>query len=59
MHKHGGPGGGQTAYSVFPVGNYKFGAKAPKPEKENTTEGRLARIKAKCACTPVALDRAQ
>lgn len=38
---------GQTAYSVFPVANYKFGAKAPKVEKNNATEERLARIKAK------------
>lgn len=39
--------GGQTAYSVFPVGNYKFGAKQPKPEKDNSTEARLIRIKQK------------
>lgn len=44
---HRGAGAGQTAYSVFPVGNYKFGAKQPKPEKDNLTESRLLRIKQK------------
>ncbi|KAF6262916.1 cleavage and polyadenylation specificity factor, 25 kDa subunit [Scenedesmus sp. NREL 46B-D3] len=44
---HRGAGAGQTAYSVFPVVNYKFGAKQPKPEKDNSTEQRLLRIKQK------------
>jgi hypothetical protein len=44
---HRGAGAGQTAYSVFQVGNYKFGAKQPKPEKDNATEQRLLRIKQK------------
>jgi hypothetical protein len=38
---------GQTAYSVFPVGNYKFGSKPAKTEKDNSAHERLARIKAK------------
>ncbi|KAF8061923.1 CFIS2 [Scenedesmus sp. PABB004] len=36
-----------AAYSVFPVTNYKFGPKPPRPEKDAATEQRLARLKAK------------
>ncbi len=38
---------GQTAYSVFPVTNYSFGAKAPKTEKDSHVGERLARMRAK------------
>lgn len=39
---------GQTAFSVFPVSNYKFGTKAPKPERDSNAQERLNRIKNKC-----------
>jgi hypothetical protein len=38
---------GQTAYSVFPVSNYKFGTKAVRQERGNNTEERINRIRAK------------
>jgi hypothetical protein len=46
---------GQTAYSVFPIANYKFGSKAPRLGKDGTagggggvhTQDKLARLRAK------------
>lgn len=38
---------GQTAYSVFPVSNYKFGSKTAKQDRGNNAEERLNRIRAK------------
>jgi hypothetical protein len=39
--------GGQAAYSVFPVANYKFGSKAPREERASNAHDKLARIRAK------------
>jgi hypothetical protein len=35
------------AHAVYPVGGYKFGQKAPKPEKEGGVGEKMARIKSK------------
>jgi hypothetical protein len=33
--------------AVYPVGNYTFGTKPPKFEKDNTVAGRMERLKEK------------
>ncbi|GIL72670.1 hypothetical protein Vretimale_4370 [Volvox reticuliferus] len=36
---------GQPVFNVYPVGNYSFGTKAPKLEKDSNVNDRLARLK--------------
>ena len=38
-------GAGQNKYTVFPLENYTFGNKSPKPEKEHSVEARFARLR--------------
>lgn len=44
-------GSGQTAVTLYPVGNYNFGVKAPIIDKDATFEEALARMQQKCAAT--------
>jgi hypothetical protein len=44
MHRHYQ---GQTAYTVYPVENYGFGAKAAREGKDKNAAERLERLKAK------------
>lgn len=37
---------GQTALTVYPIGNYTFGSKAPKKEKDFSVHERMTRWKA-------------
>ncbi|EFJ49120.1 hypothetical protein VOLCADRAFT_59795 [Volvox carteri f. nagariensis] len=37
---------GQPVFNVYPVGNYSFGTKAPKLEKDSNVNERLSRLKA-------------
>ena len=53
-------GSGQTAVTLYPVGNYNFGVKAPIIDKDATFEEALARMQQKCAaslptCVPAVL----
>ena len=40
-------GGGQAAYTVYPVASYTFGSKQAKTDKDGATAERLARLQAK------------
>ena len=42
-------GSGQTAVTLYPVGNYNFGVKAPIFYKDATFQDALARMQQKCA----------
>lgn len=42
-------GSGQTAVTLYPVGNYNFGVKAPIIDKDATFQDALARMQQKCA----------
>jgi len=42
-------GSGQTAVTLYPVGNYNFGVKAPIFDKDATFQDALARMQQKCA----------
>ena len=44
-------GSGQTAVTLYPVGNYNFGVKAPIIDKDATFEEALARMQQKCAAS--------
>lgn len=38
---------GQTSVTVYASSNYKYGVKAPKPEKDRSVDGRFQRMQAK------------
>jgi hypothetical protein len=38
---------GQAAVTVYPVGNYTFGSKASKAEKDRSVEDKMLRLRAK------------
>lgn len=44
-------GSGQTAVTLYPVGNYNFGVKAPIIDKDATIDEALARMQQKCAAS--------